>query len=148
MEDRAAHRAFKPSFTLDREGTSTRAACTCSAFRRAGIKEGPCEHMMALRILHARRTATLEEARGSEEGRRLIRAETRTLLRREAGGRATLYRVSLDDRQVLLRFGEPRSLEEMRMSRLLFGSAEEARAEYFSRLAALERRGFIDAGGA
>jgi hypothetical protein len=147
VEDRAAHRAFRPSFTLDREGSSTKAACTCTAFRRAGIKEGPCEHMMALRLLYARRQAALEKARGSEEGRRLIRAETRTLLRREKEGKATLYKVSLDDRQVLLRFGEPRSLDEMRLCRLLFGNAEEARSEYFARLAALEARGFIDTFG-
>ena len=76
------------------------------------------------------------------EGRRLIRAETRTLTRRQ--GEAVLsYRISLDERQVLLRWGhDPQTL---RQQRLLFNRAEEARAAYFARLDGLAKRGFIDA---
>ena len=40
--DAKAHRTFFPQFTIDREGRTSGALCTCSAFRRAGIKEGPC----------------------------------------------------------------------------------------------------------
>ncbi len=51
------------------------------------------------------------------------------------------YRVSLDDRQVVVRWWEG---ELARMQRLHFASGEEAREEYFRRLGALADRGFID----
>ena len=39
VSDKGAHRSFHASFTLDREGRTSAASCTCPAFRRAGIKE-------------------------------------------------------------------------------------------------------------
>jgi hypothetical protein len=142
ITDAAAHRSFHPSFTLDREGRTSAAQCTCPAFRRAGIKEGPCEHMIAIRVLYAREQARLEEARETPEGRALIRAETRTLLRRTARGAET-YRISLDDRAVISRYGKA---EPLRMQRVLFTTADEARAAYFARLEELGSRGYLDGG--
>ena len=93
--DAKAHRTFHPGFTIDREGRTTAATCTCTAFRRSGIKEGPCEHMIALRVAYAREQAALEAARSTAEGRAQITAETRVLLRRTPKG-AESYRISLD----------------------------------------------------
>ncbi|HET9623377.1 MAG TPA: hypothetical protein VFP84_18515, partial [Kofleriaceae bacterium] len=122
--DARAHRTFYPSFTLDAEGRTAAATCTCSAVRRAGIKEGPCEHMIALRMQYARAQARLEAARETPEGRAQITAETRVLMRRTAAGAET-YRVSLDGRTVTTRLtiatGTPR------MQRLRFDSAPDAR---------------------
>jgi hypothetical protein len=101
--DAKAHRTFYPSFTIDQESRTSAASCTCSAFRRAGIKEGPCEHMIALRVRYAREQARLEAARETPEGRALITAETRVLMRRTSGGAET-YRLSLDGRTVTARF--------------------------------------------
>jgi len=139
--DGKAHRTFHPSFTLDPEGRTAAASCTCSAVRRAGIKEGPCEHMIALRVLYARDTARLEAARGTPEGRALITAETRVLLRRTARG-AELFRLSLDGRTVTSRFGVG---DALRMQRLRFDSAPDARAAYFERLETLSQKGYLDA---
>jgi len=142
VSDKGAHRSFHSSFTLDREGRTSAAQCTCPAFRRAGIKEGPCEHMIAVRVLYAREQARLEEERGTEAGRALIRAETRTLLRRTARGAET-FRLSLDGRQVIARFGRA---EPLQMQRLLFATADEARVAYFARLEELGARGYLDGG--
>jgi hypothetical protein len=101
--------------------------------------------MIALRLLYARQQAELERARNTEEGRRLIRAETRTLIRREVDG-TTMYRLSLSDRQVTIRWGA--HPDAMRMSRLFFGTGDEARDEYFRRLGECSDRGFIDASAA
>jgi hypothetical protein len=169
--DARAHRTFHPSFTLgersetspvgvgsdpagsaggaggkaprgiDVEQRTSAATCTCSAFRRAGIKEGPCEHMIALRVLYAREQARLEAARATPEGRASITAETRVLLRRTARG-AELYRVSLDGRCVTARFGIG---DALRMQRLRFDTASEARAAYFARIDDLSRKGYLDA---
>jgi hypothetical protein len=142
VEDRQAHRTYKTSFTIDREGRTVDAACTSPQFRRAGLREGPTVPMIALRLLYARQRAELERARETEEGRRQIRAETRTLLKRNDHG-ATLYRVSLSDRQVTVRWGD--HPERLRMQRLLFPTIDDARDEYFRRLGVYSAQGFIDA---
>ncbi len=143
--DSKAHRTFYPGFTIDREGKTSGASCTCSAFRRAGIKEGPCEHMVALRVLLAREEARLEADRLTPEGRARITAETRTLLRRTKAGAET-YRLSLDGRNVVTRFG-PGTAEDARarMQRLRFATIDAARAAYFTRLEDLATKGYLDA---
>lgn len=146
VEDKKAHRTYQTSFTLDREGRTVDASCTSPQFRRSGLREGPTVPMIALRLLYARRQAELERARGTEEGRKLIRAETRTLIRREGEGAATTYRLSLDERQVVVRWGA--RPDRMRMHRIYFGSVDQARDEYFSRLERLAKKGFIDASAA
>ncbi len=145
VEDRQAHRTYVTSFTIDREGRTVDASCTSPQFRRAGLREGPTVPMIALRLFYSRQRAELEKARGTEEGRRLIRAETRMLIGRGKSG-ATIMRVSLNDRRVVVRWGP--DLDQMRMSQQLFGSADDAREEYFSRLARCAERGFIDASAA
>lgn len=145
VEDPQAHRSYKTSFTIDREGRTVDASCTSPQFRRSGLREGPTVPMMALRLLYARQRAELERARSTEEGRRLIRAETRTFVRRGRAGSLT-YRVSLDHRQVTVRWGPHPT--RMRMQRLLFSTPEEASTEYFGRLETLSTKGFIDASAA
>jgi hypothetical protein len=145
VDDPQAHRSYKTSFTLDREGRTVDASCTSPQFRRSGLREGPTVPMIALRLLYARQRAELERARNTEEGRRLIRAETRTFVRRDTAGSLT-FRVSLDHRQVTVRWGP--HPDRMRMQRLLFSTPEEASTEYFGRLEKLTHRGFIDASAA
>jgi uncharacterized Zn finger protein len=139
--DGKAHRTFFPSFTIDREGRTSSASCTCSAFRRAGIKEGPCEHMVALRVQLAREQARLEADRQTEEGRARITAETRILMRRTERGAET-YRISLDGRAVVSRFGGGVT---PRLQKLRFDTVDDARAAYFARLADLANKGYLDA---
>lgn len=141
--DREAHRSFSPSFTIDLEGRAVNATCGCPTFRRSGMREGPCEHMIALRLAFARRRAEEERQRQTPEGRKLIRAETRTFVRRDASGRETLYRLSLDNRVVRVRWGARN--EEGREQRLWFDSDRDAREAYFARMEELGREGFIDA---
>jgi hypothetical protein len=97
--------------------------------------------MIALRVQFAREQAQLEAARATPEGRALITAETRVLLRRTARG-AESYRLSLDGRNVTARFGIG---DALRMQRLRFDSAADARAAYFARLDDLAQKGFLDA---
>ncbi len=140
--DREAVRSFFPSFLLDTEGRAREATCGCSHFRRSGVREGPCEHMLALRLAWARRRAEEEAQRQSAEGRNLIRAETRSYVRRDASGKEQVYRVSLDGKVVAVEWG-PR-LGEPRHQRLWFDSDAEARSAYFARLEQLAREGYID----
>ncbi len=139
--DDEAHRTFETAFTLDREGRTVDASCTSAQFRRAGLKEGPSVPMIALRLVYERQRVELERARQTEEGRKLIRAETRTLIRRKNNASET-YRVSLDERSVVVRWGP--ATQSMRVQRQLFGSTDAAREEYFARLERLGQKGFID----
>ncbi|MBA2543186.1 MAG: hypothetical protein H0V17_26325 [Deltaproteobacteria bacterium] len=139
--DAKAHRTFHPGFTIDREGRTASATCTCNVFRRSGVKEGPCEHMIALRVAYARAAAALEEARNTPEGRAQITAETRVLLKRTEAGAET-FRLSLDGRSVTSRFGIG---DALRVQRLRFDSVVDARTAYFARLAELATKGYLDA---
>jgi hypothetical protein len=165
VTDREARRSYLVSFLLDLEGRARDGSCGCPTFRRSGMREGPCEHLLALRLSYGRRRAQEEAQRQTPEGRKLIRAETRTLSRREPSGAETVYRVSLDDRLVRLVWGAPANNSdnnnhdgdgavvgavvfgqgEPRQQRLWFDSDREARDAYFQRLESLSKEGFIDA---
>lgn len=145
VEDAQAHRVYKTAFTLDREGRTRDPSCTTPQFRRSGMKEGPTVPMLALRLKYAREKAALEKARLTPEGRKLIRAETRTLVKREGEGSVTM-RVSLDDRRVIIRRG--RGVDLDKVVKLFFATPEEARSEYFQRLDRGAAKGFIDASAA
>ncbi|MDP3500290.1 MAG: SWIM zinc finger family protein [Myxococcales bacterium] len=142
VEDLEARRTFTPGFTLDPEGRVRGASCTCLHFKRSGTREGPCEHLLALRLFHQRRQLHDEAARLTPEGRALIRAETRTYVRRE-GTQEIVYRVSLDSKLVRVLWG-PRN-QEARQQRTWFDSDSQARDAYFARLDGLTADGFIDA---
>jgi len=143
-KDTEARRTYAPRFTLDLEGRVTDAWCNCPTFARSGLREGPCEHMLALRTAHARERAASEAMRDTPEGRAKIRAETRTFVRRDARGAEETFRVSLDGKRVRLAWtlasGAPRH------QALDFDRESDARDEYFGRLTTLAQRGFIDAG--
>lgn len=143
VADREAHRTYAPRFTLDNEGRVGGAACTCATYQRSGLREGPCEHLIALRLAYARKLSADEAARRTPTGRNLILAETRTYVRRDAAGAETVYRVSLDRRALHLRWGARAGGE--RHQRLWFDSDREARDAYFRRLDALAAEGYVDA---
>lgn len=158
VSDLEARREFPPRFTIDLEGRVSDASCTCATFRRSGLREGPCEHMIALRIAYARKRVEEDALRQTAEGRQLIRAETRTYVRREPSGAETVYRVSLDDRVVYVQWG-PRvraglgatagsEKEAARHQRIWFDTDREARDAYFQRLEDLASEGFVDADSA
>nr|BDT30488.1 GNAT family N-acetyltransferase [Myxococcus sp. MH1] len=142
--DREAVRSFFPSFTLDLEGRVKDASCGCPHFRRSGMREGPCEHQLALRLVYARRRAEEEALRQTPEGRKHIRAETRSYVRRDAeSGQEMVYRVSLDGQVVAVEWGLRTG--EARHQRLWFDTDVEARTAYFTRLEKLSADGYIDA---
>lgn len=146
IADREAHRDFHPRFTMDLEGRVSDAWCSCPTFRRSGLREGPCEHMIAIRIAARRERAEKDALRQTAEGRKLIRAETRTYVRREASGAEVVYRVSLDDRLVHVTWGRGRGGDgDPRHQRIWFDTDREARESYFERLEKLASAGFVDA---
>jgi hypothetical protein len=142
VTDKEAKRSYSPRFSMDLEGRVSDAWCNCSTFQRTGVREGPCEHMIALRLAYGRKLAEAEAMRLTPEGRRTIRAETRTLVRRDATGAESVFRVSLDDRVVAVQWGARSG--QPRHQRLWFDSDAQARESYFARLEALSHEGYVD----
>lgn len=144
VKDIEARRSYAPRFTVDLEGRVTEASCNCITFVRSALREGPCEHMLALRTAYARERAAAEALRDTPEGRAKIRAETRTLTRRDARGAEETCKISLDGKRVRLGWVLQNAGE--RYQTLDFDAENDAREEYFNRLGSLAEKGFIDAG--
>jgi hypothetical protein len=145
--DQHARRSFAPRFTTDPEGQVREAWCNCPTYQRSAMREGPCEHMIALFVFQRRAAEEVERQRLTPDGRKLVRAETRTFVRRDADGRQTRFRITLDDRVVrVVRAAAPpgEPLGEPRFQRLWFDTDAEAREAYFARLDRLSTEGFID----
>jgi hypothetical protein len=147
VDDRVARRTFSPRFTTDVEGNVRDAWCNCPTYQRSALREGPCEHMIALYVFERRERAQAEELRRTPEGRERVKAETRTLVRRDSLGAREEVRLSLDDRVVRIE-RRARGANEAeggeRFQRMWFDSDREARRAYFARLDDLAEKGFID----
>jgi hypothetical protein len=136
----ADKREYRPELLSDDEGRVKKAECTCAFFRKHQLKEGPCEHLVALRLLSAREEALRRSLRGG--ARSTVVMETRTYARRHPRGE-DVYQIALSERRLKVRFGLRGA--NPRVQSLVFNSVEEARAAYFERVDDLERRGFLDA---
>ncbi len=135
-EDR---RDYRPQMLLTEEGQVSKAECTCTFFRKQGLKAGPCPHLIALRLAYAEQEAKRAKEAGPRQG---VTVETRTYSRRDEEG-ADVVQVTLDRTRLKLRWG--RAGGAMRLQVLRFNTVDEARAAYFSRVAGLGARGFLDA---
>jgi predicted DNA-binding WGR domain protein len=135
-EDR---RDYRPQMLLTDEGQVSRADCTCALVRKQGLKDGPCAHLIALRLAYAEREA--QKARGVDP-RQLITIETRVFSRRDEQGE-DVYQVSLERQRLRVRWG--RAGQPPRLQVLRFNSVDEARAAYFARVSELDEKGYLDA---
>jgi hypothetical protein len=136
VEDR---REYRPQMLLNDEGQVSKAECTCTFFRKQGLKAGPCPHLIALRLAYAEQQAR----KARETGRpQTIATETRSYSRRDAEG-ADVVQLTLDRIKVKVRWG--RAGHAQRLQVLRFNTADEAQAAYFWRVGDLTARGFLDA---
>lgn len=133
-------REYRPELLALDDGRVRKAQCTCAFFRQHALKEGPCAHLLALRLQHARLEAERLANRGRDRGS--ITVETRTYVRRDARGE-DLVRLSLDQRRLRVHWG--RRGEGLRSQNLVFNTVPEARDAYFGKVEALEARGYLDA---
>ena len=136
----ADKREYRPELLLDDEGRVKKAECTCAFFRKHQLKEGPCEHLIALRLFEAREEVKRREQRGKSRG--TITMETRTYARRHARGE-DVYQLALDQKRLKVRWGLRG--HDARVQSLFFNSTDDARVAYFERVDDLEKRGFLDA---
>ena len=110
-------REYRPQLLLGDEAQVLKAECTCALFRKQGLKQGPCTHLVALRLGYA------EQQRGKPDLSK-VTMETRTFSKRDTAGE-DVFQVSLEKQRLKLRWG--RVGKEMRLQRLKFDTLEDAR---------------------
>lgn len=133
-------REYRPQMVLADEGQVSRAECTCTFFRTQGLKNGPCVHLVALRLCYADQEARRLKGEG---GRAAVQVETRTFSRRGKAGAEDVVQVSLERHRVKIRRG--RAGQAMRLQVLQFNSPDEAREAYFAQVDQLSDSGYLDA---
>lgn len=136
----AEKREYRPQLLLDDEGRVRKAECTCAFFRKHQLKEGPCEHLVALRLAQAQVENKRRQQR--DKARDTVTVETRTYSRRDNAGEE-VYQLTLNEKRLKVRWG--RGGEKLRIQSLVFDSVAEARTVYFDHVDTLETRGFLDA---
>ena len=133
-------REYRPQMLLADEGQVSRAECTCTFFRKQGLKAGPCVHLIALRLCYADQEA--KRMKGLE-GRQAVLVETRTYSRRDEKGQEEVVQVSLERQRLKIRRGM--AGQAMRLQTLTFNTPDEAREAYFAQVGALDAKGYLDA---
>jgi len=131
-------REYRPQLLISEAGYINRAQCTCNFFRKQGLKQGPCAHLLALRLYHAQREAR-RQAEGLPQG---LMVETRTFSKRRATIEA-IYQLTLNQKRLRIQWGN--TGQPLRVQTLHFNSADNARAAYLTRVQDLKQRGYIDA---
>lgn len=137
---KADRREYRPAMTLDDDGRVRKAECTCSFYRKHKLKEGPCAHLIALRVKQAIEEQRRREARGSSRTKVVV--ETRTYARR-GDEREEVVQLALDRQRVKLRWGE-RGAARLRVQSLVFNTVAEARTAFFARADELVASGYLD----
>ena len=133
------NREYRPQMLLSDEGFVSRSECTCTTFRKHGLKGGPCTHLIALRLSYAMRERKRKE---SGQAAKTVTVETRSFSRRQKQ-RETVYQLSLDRQRLKIRWGD--AGQNLRVQQLQFASVDEARDEYFGRIDRLKEKGYLDA---
>ncbi len=137
----ADRREYRPQVLFDDEDNRVKKAeCTCAFFRKHGLKEGPCPHLVALTALHAQEEAKRRAGR-STEGRRGVQIETRSYVRRTKAGEE-LLQVSLNKRRLHTSWGARGA--KPRTQTLFFDTPDQAREAYFAKVDALVAGGYLD----
>lgn len=139
VADPADKREHRPLLRLGADGRVLRAECSCAFYRAHQLKEGPCEHLIALRLHFGR----LELERKAHPDREHVRLETRHYSKRHPDGGESVYRLVLAEKRLTKHW--QLQGERERKQALVFNSVSEARDAYFTQIDSLEARGFIDA---
>jgi predicted DNA-binding WGR domain protein len=129
-------RDYRPQMVLADEGQVRRVTCTCTQFRTAGLKGGPCVHLIALRLAFADK-----EAKRAKTDDAVV-FETRAFTKRD-GDTERVMQLSLERQKLKVRWGL--AGQPMRLQSLKFNTEAEARAAYFERLTELDAKGYLDA---
>lgn len=125
-------REYLTRLKLSEEGQISKAACSCHQIMQHGLIQGPCSHLIALRLAHARHLANRDV--------NVITQETRIFTRRKATQEEQVQ-VTLNHQRLLVMRQDPHGT---RPQQFAFNSLDRARRAYLDQIARLEHSGFIE----
>ena len=129
-------RSYSSKLKLNEEGMVSKAECSCHAFLQHGLSQGPCSHLVALRMAYA--------AQQAERDPQQISQETRLFSRRHAQ-QVEQIQLTINQKRLWLQTdaGESSSTTPKRQQ-LAFNHVDAARQAYLDKISQLQRTGFIE----
>lgn len=125
-------REYLAKLKLNEEGQVVKAECSCHQIMQHGLSQGPCSHLIALRIAYALRQA--------ERNVETISQETRAFSRRKAI-QVEQIQLTLNEQRVFFTHEQDAKTRRQQMA---FNSIDAARNAYLDKIQQLEASGFID----
>jgi hypothetical protein len=132
-------RDYRPLLLISDDGQVVKAECTCIFYRKQGLSQGPCPHLIALRLKHAQ---FVEEQLKDGKIPHTVTMETRTYFKR-VGVRENVCQITLNKERLKIRWGI--NGKDMRVSNVHFNTLDDARSAYTEHVARLEQNGYLDA---
>ena len=125
-------REYLSKLKLNEEGQVVKADCSCHQIMQQGLTQGPCSHLIALRIAYALRQA--------ERKVETISQETRLFSRRKAS-QVEQIQLTLNEQRMFFAHEQD---AKTRRQQLASNSVAAARSAYLDKTQQLEASGFID----
>lgn len=125
-------REYLSMMKLSEEGQVTTAKCSCHQFMQQGLTQGPCSHLIALRMQYAAHIANRDVT--------LIMQETRLLTRRKKSSQDTIQ-VTLNNKRLVI---SRKKNDQHKQQLFAFNSTQEARKAYLGQISQLEMNGYIE----
>lgn len=125
-------RDYLTRLKLNEEGQVAKAECSCHQIMQNGLSQGPCSHLIALRLQYAAQQAS-QDSSG-------ITQETRLFTRRKKASQE-LIQVTLNNKRLLVNRDMDRTPHQQQFA---FNSVDEARQAYLGQISQLELSGFIE----
>jgi hypothetical protein len=125
-------RDYLTRLKLNEEGHVAKAECSCHQIMQHGLTQGPCSHLIALRLEYAARQAS-QDISG-------ITQETRLFTRRKKAAQE-LIQVTLNNKRLVVNRDMDRT---PRQQQFAFNSVQEARQAYLGQISQLQSSGFIE----
>lgn len=127
-------REYLTRLKLNEEGHVTRAECSCHQILQHGLTQGPCSHLIALRLQYAADVANAD--------RSLVTQETRLFTRRKKATQDSIQ-VTLNHHRLLIHREGVKQQRQQRQQ-FAFNSVKEARQAYLGKVSQLEMTGYIE----
>nr|CAA6829356.1 MAG: Unknown protein [uncultured Thiotrichaceae bacterium] len=125
-------RDYLTRLKLNEEGHVAKAECSCHQIMQHGLSQGPCSHLIALRLEYAAQQAN-QDISG-------ITQETRLFTRRKKAAQE-LIQVTLNNKRLVVN----RDMDTTpRQQQFAFNSVDDARQAYLGQISQLELSGFIE----
>ena len=132
IEVKEDKREYLTRLKLNEEGHVAKAECSCHQIMQHGLTQGPCSHLIALRLQYAAQLANTDL--------RQITQETRIFSRRKKTKQDHIQ-MTLNNKRLLINRD---TNQQKKQQQFAFNSVKEARQAYLGHVSQLEMTGYIE----